>query len=117
MYLLQVCNKTNPINQPLKPCNKFKNIAYCDRKCQQAHFKADDKPCQEQNLAQDPAARDEVRNERAAKDASAEQLAVDFLAKAPSETDEQSRVICSINEHGTTATRALDDGKKHVQTA
>jgi hypothetical protein len=111
------CNKVKCATQPLKPCNNCKAVGYCNRKCQQAHFKAHKKTCREQKIAQDHAARDEAAAETAAKDAYAEQLAVEFLTSAPSEADERPRLICDINEFGAAVTRTLDDGKKHVQSA
>ena len=70
-----LCNKPSTATKPLKPCNNCKAVAYCDRKCQQAHFKAHKKTCREQKIAEDHAARDEAANEQAATDAYACQLA------------------------------------------
>lgn len=110
------CNKVKSATQPLKPCNNCKTVAYCDRKCQQAHFKAHKKTCREQKIAEDHAAREQVANDKATNDAYAEQLAVEFLTSAPTEEDEQPRVVCGINDFGAAVTRTLD-GEEHVQPA
>ena len=103
------CSKPNTTTKPLKPCNNCKAVAYCNRTCQQAHFKAHKKACREQKIAEDHATRDQVANEKAAKDAYAEQLAAEFLASEPTETEKHPRVLCYVDKDGTAVMRTLDD--------
>lgn len=110
------CNKPSTATKPLKPCNNCKVVAYCDRKCQQAHFKAHKKTCREQKIAEDHAARDEQANEKAAKDAYAYQLATEFIVSAPTDAEQQPRVMCWVEGNGAAVSRTLD-GKQHVQAA
>lgn len=103
------CNKPATTTKPLKPCNNCKAVAYCNRTCQQAHFKAHKKTCREQKIAQDHASKDQVAIEKAAKDAYAGQLAAEFLESEPSEAEQHPRVLCYVKEDGTAVMRTLDN--------
>lgn len=57
-----------------------------------------------------------MANEKAAKDAFAEQLAAEFLRSEPTEAERQRRVICYVDKNGAAVSRTLD-GVEHVQPA
>ncbi|GAB7336767.1 hypothetical protein MBLNU13_g10859t1 [Cladosporium sp. NU13] len=102
------CNKINT-DKPLEPCNNCKAVAYCDRTCQQAHFKAHKKTCREQKIAEDYAVKDQAAIERAVKDDHAEQLAAEFLESEPTEAEKHPRVLCYADKDGAAVMRTLDN--------
>lgn len=79
------CNTANTTSRRLKACNNCKTVAYCDRNCQKAHFKAHKKACREQKAAEDRALKDQSAQIAADRDDMAED-AVALLAETVADT-------------------------------